>query len=175
MEEAAAEATEKAYCDSEMAKTEEKKSELEDDIAKITAKIDKLTALSTELKAEVKELQAELAALAREQAKMDKIRGEQKEAYLAAKAELEVLLGVDVGSVLLRAELVHLRLLLRERRELRLQLLHLLLELRGRSHAYNTQFPSQVVYKGFIFPNSRNCDSAYAAPHLCAVWCVAIL
>merc|ERR1719420_1619081 len=59
MAEAQAEATEKAYCDSEMAKTEEKKSELEDDIAKLTAKIDKLTALSTEM-AKTEEKKSEL-------------------------------------------------------------------------------------------------------------------
>merc|ERR1719443_1230909 len=40
MAEAAAEATEKAYCDEQMAKTEAKKSELESDIASLTAKID---------------------------------------------------------------------------------------------------------------------------------------
>merc|ERR1719414_1408872 len=38
--EAAAEATEKAYCDDQMAKTAAKQAELEDDIAKLTSKID---------------------------------------------------------------------------------------------------------------------------------------
>merc|ERR1719183_2762649 len=88
--EAAAEAEEKEYCDSEMAKTEEKKSELEDDIAKLTAKIDKAAATSAKLKEEVKQLQAELAELAKLQAEMDKIRAEQHEAYLIAKADLEL-------------------------------------------------------------------------------------
>merc|ERR1719453_1813443 len=88
--EAAAEANEKAYCDSEMAKTEEKKSELEDDIAKLTTKIDKAAATSAKLKEEVKQLQAELAELAKLQAEMDKIRAEQHEAYLTAKADLEL-------------------------------------------------------------------------------------
>merc|ERR1719395_302700 len=88
--EAAAEAEEKEYCDSEMAKTEEKKSELEDDIAKLTAKIDKAAATSAKLKEEVKQLQAELAELAKLQAEMDKIRAEQHEAYLTAKADLEL-------------------------------------------------------------------------------------
>merc|ERR1719172_49468 len=73
-----------------MAKTEEKKSELEDDIAKLTAKIDKATAASAKLKEEVKQLQAELAELAKLQAEMDKIRAEQHEAYLTAKADLEL-------------------------------------------------------------------------------------
>merc|ERR1719321_2117737 len=89
MEEAAAEATEKAYCDEEMAKTEKKKSELEEDIAKLTAKIDKAAATSASLKEEVKELQAELAALAKQQAEMDKMRKEENEEFLAAKTDLE--------------------------------------------------------------------------------------
>jgi len=90
MAEAAAEATEKAYCDEQMAKTEAKKSELESDIASLTAKIDKAAAASAQLKEEVKELQAELAALAKEQAEMDKIRAEQNAAYKDAKADLEL-------------------------------------------------------------------------------------
>merc|ERR1719443_2071535 len=87
--EAAAEAAEKAFCDEEMAKTESKKSELEDDIAKLTAKIDKASATSAKLKEEVKELQAELAKIAKEQMEMDKIRGEENSAFVAAKADLE--------------------------------------------------------------------------------------
>merc|ERR1712113_1046882 len=43
---AGAEATEKAYCDEQLAKTEAKKSELEEDIAKMTSKIDQATAKS---------------------------------------------------------------------------------------------------------------------------------
>merc|ERR1719498_1635873 len=46
--EAQSEATEKAYCDEQTAKTEAKKSELEDDIAKLTSKIDKAAARSTD-------------------------------------------------------------------------------------------------------------------------------
>merc|ERR1719230_2262882 len=72
--EAQAAATEKAWCDEQMAKTEEKKSELDDDIAKLTSKIDVASARSASLKASVKELQGELAALAKLQAEMDKIR-----------------------------------------------------------------------------------------------------
>merc|ERR1719343_1192228 len=55
--EAEDEATEKAYCDEQMAKTEFKKGELEDDIAKMTSKIDTAAAKSAQLKAEIKELQ----------------------------------------------------------------------------------------------------------------------
>merc|ERR1719421_1551996 len=85
--EAAAEAAEKAFCDEEMSKTETKKSELEDDIAKLTAKIDKAAATSAKLKEAVKELQADLAAIAKEQSEMDKIRSEEHDDYVAAKAD----------------------------------------------------------------------------------------
>jgi chromosome segregation ATPase len=87
--EAEAEATEKAYCDEQMAKTEAKKSDLETTIGKLTSKIDQAAAKSAQLKDEVKELEAELASLAKMQAEMDKIRAETHEAYTVAKAELE--------------------------------------------------------------------------------------
>jgi len=87
--EAKAEATEKAYCDDEMSKTEEKKGDLEAVVAKLTSKIDLAAAKSAELKDEVKVLQAELAKLAKTQAEMDSIRSEEKAAYDTAKSELE--------------------------------------------------------------------------------------
>jgi hypothetical protein len=87
--EAEGEATEKAYCDEEMSKTEAKKGELEGVVTKLTSKIDLAAAKSAELKGEVKTLQAELAALAKEQASMDSIRAEEKAAFDKAKAELE--------------------------------------------------------------------------------------
>merc|ERR1719407_440948 len=91
--EAEAEATEKAYCDEEMAKTEAKKAELDDDIAKLTNSIDKAAARSASLKEEVVELEKELATLAKTQAEMDKLRAEQNGNYKVAKAELELGLG----------------------------------------------------------------------------------
>ena len=48
--EAKSEATEKAYCDEELAKTEAKKSELESEISKLTSKIDLAAAKSAGLK-----------------------------------------------------------------------------------------------------------------------------
>merc|ERR1719506_2086216 len=93
--EAEADATEKAYCDEELAKTEAKKSELEGVISRLTSKIDLAAAKSAELKGEVKTLEAELATLAKEQAEMDSIRAEEKAAYDTAKAELE--LGIQGG------------------------------------------------------------------------------
>merc|ERR1719409_2502977 len=83
-------ATEKAYCDEQMSKTEAKKSDLDDDIAKLTSKIDQAAAKSAELKEQVKELQSELAALAKEQADMDKVRQENHANYVQAKADYEL-------------------------------------------------------------------------------------
>jgi len=87
--EAEDDATEKAYCDEEMAKTEAKKADLEGDLSKVTAKIDQAAATSAKRKEQVKELQAQLAQLAKEQAEMDSIRSEQHADYTKAKADLE--------------------------------------------------------------------------------------
>jgi len=88
--EAEEDATEKAYCDEEMAKTEAKKADLEGDLNKVTAKIDQAAATSAKRKEQVKELQAQLAQLAKEQAEMDSIRSEQHADYTKAKADLEL-------------------------------------------------------------------------------------
>jgi len=101
--EAEAEATEKAYCDEQMAKTEAKKQDLESTIAKLTSKIDQSAARSAALKEEVVELEKELAALAKMQAEMDKIRQDQHADYTVAKADLEQgLTGVRKALSLLR-------------------------------------------------------------------------
>jgi len=86
--EAKSEATEKAYCDEELSKTEAKKTELEGVISRLTSKIDLAAAKSAGLKEDVKTLQSELATLSREQAEMDSIRAEEKAAFDTAKAEL---------------------------------------------------------------------------------------
>merc|ERR1719468_489096 len=86
--EAEEDATEKAYCDEEMGKTEAKRGELMDDNAKLTAKIDQATSKSVALKEDIKQLEAELAALTKKQAEMDKIRKEQNEDFLVAQKEL---------------------------------------------------------------------------------------
>jgi len=87
--EMADDATEKAYCDEEMPKPEEKRVELTADISKLTARIDKATAKSADLKNEVKDVQAQLAVLAREQAELDRIRAEQKAEAQQIKKDLE--------------------------------------------------------------------------------------
>lgn len=97
--EAEEDATEKAYCDEEMAKTEAKKADLEGDLSKVTAKIDQAAATSAKRKEQVKELQAQLADLAKEQAEMDSIRSEQHADYTKAKTDLELALS-GVGKAL---------------------------------------------------------------------------
>jgi len=97
------EATEKAYCDEQIAKTEQKKSELEEDIEKATSRIDQAAAESVQLKAQIKDLEMELAQLAKDQASMDKIRMETHADYEQAKADLELgLTGVRKALVTLR-------------------------------------------------------------------------
>merc|ERR1719359_1213473 len=91
--EAEEEATEKAYCDEQMAKTEAKKADLEGTIAKLSNKIDRDQARSTSLKEEVVELEAELAALAKTQSEMDRIRAEENANFKVAQAELSQGLG----------------------------------------------------------------------------------
>jgi len=91
--EAESDATEKAYCDEEMAKTESKKAELDTTMESLTTKIDRAASKSAGLKEDVKELQSELAALAKETAEMDQMRNEQNTDYRQAKADLELGLG----------------------------------------------------------------------------------
>jgi chromosome segregation ATPase len=91
--EAESDATEKAYCDEEMAKTESKKAELDSTMESLTTKIDRAASKSAGLKEDVKELQGELAALAKETAEMDQMRNEQNADYRKAKADLELGLG----------------------------------------------------------------------------------
>jgi len=101
--EAEEDATEKAYCDEEMSKTEAKKADLEDIVAKLTAKIERDAATSAKRKSEVKELQARLAALAKEQAEMNQIRAEENSDYVTAKEDLELgLSGVQKALGVLR-------------------------------------------------------------------------
>jgi len=91
--EADEEATEKAYCDEEMAKTKSKKAELDDTVSKLSAKIEKAASKSAGLKEEVSELMSELSALTKEQAEMDTIRRAENAAYVSAKSDLELGLG----------------------------------------------------------------------------------
>merc|ERR1719253_2167095 len=88
-QEAEADATEKAFCDKELAETETKKEDKEAAIEKLSTAIDSMTAKSAKLKEEVATLQKELAALARAQAEMDKLRAEEKAAFEVNSAEMK--------------------------------------------------------------------------------------
>merc|ERR1719507_1141038 len=101
--EAEEDATEKAYCDEEMAKTEAKHGELTDDVAKLSAKIDQASSKKVSLTEDIKQLEAELAALMKSQSEMDKIRQEENADYMTAKADLELgLKGVRKALTVLR-------------------------------------------------------------------------
>jgi len=101
--EASEEATEKAFCDEETAKTVAKKEELNAAIDSLTSEIDTDTAKSTKLKSEVKELEATLAELEKSQAEATKIRQEEKSDYVVAKQDLELgLQGVRKAIVVLK-------------------------------------------------------------------------
>merc|ERR1719150_2649372 len=90
LEEAAdADATEKAFCDKELAETRAKKDDKTAEIEKLTTKIDQMSTRSAKLKEEVTALQKALADLMSAQAEMDKLREEENEAYKKNKAELE--------------------------------------------------------------------------------------
>jgi flagellar hook-basal body complex protein FliE len=91
--EASEEATEKAYCDEELAKTKTKQGELEDGVTKLDAKIGKAASNSAALKEEVAEIMSELSALTKEQATMDSVRREESASYQATKKDLEAGLG----------------------------------------------------------------------------------
>jgi len=87
--EAEADATKKAYCDKELAETNQKKADKTAEIEKLSAKIEQQAAQSAKLKSEIATLESELAALVKEQAEMDKIRAEEKAAHATNSAEME--------------------------------------------------------------------------------------
>merc|ERR1719493_532578 len=100
---AEADATEKAYCDKELAETNAKKDAKTTEIKKLSTKIDSMTSRAAQLKAEVAELEKSLSALAKAQAEMDKIRLEEKEEYTKAKTAMEAgIKGVQLALKVLR-------------------------------------------------------------------------
>jgi hypothetical protein len=86
--EASADAEHKAYCDKELAESEEKQADKKAEIEKLSTKIDQATARSEELKTQVASLQAGLAQLAKEQSEMDKLRAEERALYKTSKADM---------------------------------------------------------------------------------------
>merc|ERR1719291_72027 len=87
--EAEADATHKAFCDKELAESNQKKADKKQEIAKLQTQIDQMSARSSQLKSEVAALQKSLAALAASQAEMDKMRAEENAAFKKNKADME--------------------------------------------------------------------------------------
>jgi len=86
---AAAEASHKAFCDKEMAESEDKIADHTAHIEKYTARKDKAVASIERLTGEIAQLQADLAQIAKLQAEMNKMREEEKAAFAVAKKEYE--------------------------------------------------------------------------------------
>merc|ERR1719203_166607 len=82
-------ASQKAWCDRNLADTRQRKSEKMSEIAKLTSRIDLMSSKSAQLKAEVAELQDQLAKLAKSQAEMTRLRQEEKAENGKTRAELE--------------------------------------------------------------------------------------
>eukprot|EP00811_Abedinium_folium_P028734 NODE_4473_length_1887_cov_3.692045.p1 GENE.NODE_4473_length_1887_cov_3.692045~~NODE_4473_length_1887_cov_3.692045.p1 ORF type:complete len:543 (+),score=179.80 NODE_4473_length_1887_cov_3.692045:123-1631(+) len=91
--EAAEAASHKAYCDEEIAETNEKKEKAEMWHERFTNKINRMSAKSSTLKQQVAELQKSLAELAQTQVEMDKIRAQEHKQLLSNKADME--LGIE--------------------------------------------------------------------------------
>jgi len=89
LSDAQADASHKAYCDKELAESNEKKTDRTAKIEKLSAEIDSMSSSSAKLKEQVAVLQKQLAALATSQAEMDKIRMEEKTEFEANKKEME--------------------------------------------------------------------------------------
>merc|ERR1719287_408911 len=87
--EAEADATEKGFCDKELAETNAKKDEKTTKIEKLSTKIDQMSARSAQLKEEIASLESALSALAASQAEMDKLRSEEAAAFAEGSAETE--------------------------------------------------------------------------------------
>eukprot|EP00933_Yihiella_yeosuensis_P035539 TRINITY_DN290_c0_g2_i1.p1 TRINITY_DN290_c0_g2~~TRINITY_DN290_c0_g2_i1.p1 ORF type:complete len:692 (+),score=277.94 TRINITY_DN290_c0_g2_i1:102-2177(+) len=87
-EQAAADATKKAYCDTEKAKTKEKLDELTSNHEKLSANIDKKTSEAATLKSDSETLAQELTDLVKLQAEMDDTRQEERANFATNKKDL---------------------------------------------------------------------------------------
>jgi len=96
-----ADATKKAYCDSEMGKASDKKATKEADMDSVSTKIDSAASKSASLKKEVADINKELAVLAETEANMTKLRQEEKSLF--AKKEPETLKGMEGVKTALRS------------------------------------------------------------------------
>jgi len=91
--EADADATEKAWCDRNLADARLRKADKTAEVKKLNTRIDRMSSESAQLKEEIAELQSSLAKLAASQVEMNKLRDEEHAAFKSAKAEME--LGIE--------------------------------------------------------------------------------
>merc|ERR1719498_2281471 len=89
VQQAAEEASHKAFCDKEMSESQAKIEDHTATIDKFSTRKDKAVAAIEKLKEELATLQSELATIAKQQAEMDQMRADQKAAFAEAKADYE--------------------------------------------------------------------------------------
>jgi hypothetical protein len=89
VQQAAEEASHKAFCDKEMSESKAKIEDHTSTIDKFTTRKDKATATIEKLAEDIATAQSELAAIAKQPAEMDEIRADQKAAFADAKKEYE--------------------------------------------------------------------------------------
>merc|ERR1719421_2528683 len=87
MKEAQEEASQKAFCDEEMGKSNKAKAEKTMTLDKLQSRIDKATSRKAELGQAVKDLESEIAELDAATAEATKIRGDEHETYLKASKD----------------------------------------------------------------------------------------
>jgi len=103
VKEAQEEAEKKAFCDEEMSETKAKREDKTDEVDDLKTKADKFAAKIAKLTEETATLEAELADMAAAQAKADKMRQEEKDAWATAKNDFEQgLEGVQMALQVLR-------------------------------------------------------------------------
>merc|ERR1719191_1563406 len=87
LKEAQEEATQKAFCDEEMGKSNKAKAEKTLTLEKLQSRLDKAGSRKAELTQAVKELESEIASLDASTAEATKIRNEEHETYLKASKD----------------------------------------------------------------------------------------
>merc|ERR1719393_1140623 len=87
LKEAQEEATQKAFCDEEMGKSNKAKDQKTMTLEKLNARIDKASARKAELEQAVKDLEAEVAELDKATAEATKVRNAEHETYLKASKD----------------------------------------------------------------------------------------
>lgn len=87
--EAQEEATQKAFCDEEMAKSTKSQAEKTATLDKLTSRLDKATSTKAELEGAIKELESEVAEIDKSQAEATKLRTAENETYLKSSKDFK--------------------------------------------------------------------------------------